>query len=171
MEELYKWVDGYESLYQISNLGNVKSFIQNKDGKILKSSLDSKQYYFVVFYKNKKGRTQRIHRLIANAFLPKVQGKDIINHIDGDTKNNRLDNLEWCTHKENIIHAVKIGLKKPSELQKEVTRMRSKKKCMDIQTGIIYDSLKEACEATNEKHQLNIQRIHEKSKRVRFVYL
>lgn len=171
MQEIYKWVNGYESLYQISNYGNVKSFIIYPNGKLLKPCLDSKNYLYVVFYKDKKGKTQRIHRLIALAFLPKVEGKEIINHIDGDRVNNAITNLEWCTHKENMVHAVATGLKKPSELQKEVTRQRSKKKCMDITTGIIYDSLKEACEATNEKHQRNIQRIHEKSKRQRFVYL
>jgi hypothetical protein len=166
-----KIIEGYDGNYAVTIDGKIISYVKYTEGKVLKPSLDTKKYYFVILYKNRKPKAHRVHRLIACAFLPKIEGKEMINHIDGNRVNNKITNLEWCTHKENMVHAVATGLKKPSALQKEVTRQRSKKRCVDLQTGIIYDSLKEACEATNEKHQRNIQRIFEKSKRQRFNYI
>ena len=166
-----KSIYGYNDMYKITINGEVISYVQSPNGKKLKPSLDSRGYYFVVLYKNKKPKCCRVHRLIAEAFISKIEGKDFVNHIDGNSKNNSITNLEWCTHQENIKHAVRIGLKKPSELQKKITSERSKKPCIDLQTGIMYNSLKEACEATNEKHSTNIQRICEKSKKQRFAYL
>ena len=111
--EKWKNILGFDGNYQISNYGNVKSFINNI---ILKPSIASKrnnkQGYKVV---NLKGKLYYIHRLVAEAFIPNIANKPQINHIDGNKLNNKVDNLEWCTNSENIKHAYKIGLKEYKE--------------------------------------------------------
>lgn len=120
MVEEWKDIYGYEGLYQVSNLGRVKSLPRDTKNqyafqeRILKPSIDKDGYEIVGFGK----KLHKVHRLVANAFIPKISGKEIINHKDGNKRNNYVNNLEWCTTQENIIHAVKTGLfvaKKGSE--------------------------------------------------------
>ncbi len=121
MVEVWKDISGYEDLYQVSNFGRVrrlKGFICVNDfkrnrayikvigEKVLKQFSDNNGYMTI----NLHGKRFRVHRLVANAFIPKIKGKNIINHIDGNKANNYVYNLEWCSYKENSIHAVKIGL-------------------------------------------------------------
>lgn len=117
--EVWKDVKGYEGLYQVSSEGNLKSLdrISNfngdlgiRKGKKLKLSETNDGYYRNQLYKNGKRENFYIHRLVAKAFIPKVDGKFHINHIDGNPKNNRVENLEWCTPKENTAHAYQNGL-------------------------------------------------------------
>lgn len=111
--EKWKNILGFDGNYQISNYGNVKSFINNiilKPG--IASKRNNKQGYKVV---NLKGKLYYIHRLVAEAFIPNIANKPQINHIDGNKLNNKVDNLEWCTNSENIKHAYKIGLKEYKE--------------------------------------------------------
>ena len=111
-KEIWKDIKGYEGIYQISNLGNVKS-LQRIDSnnhlvkeKILKSSSNGigKGYLWVKL--GRKGKKEKIHRLVAKAFIPNPNNKKEVNHIDGNTHNNKVDNLEWVTHKENCLHCV-----------------------------------------------------------------
>ncbi len=124
-----KWADieGYEGIYQISNKGRIKSlsrkirygkgFSVSKE-KIRKPAQDRNGYYVVILRKNGSVKRMYIHRLVANAFLDKVEGKGIINHKDGKPKNNEVENLEWCNYKENLIHAFKNKLNKnPIEIK------------------------------------------------------
>lgn len=120
MQEIWKDVKGYEGLYQVSNLGNVKSksrVVNNRKiiGKILTPADTSKGYLGVSLYKNGSKKTASIHKLVAIAFIPKVKNKPQINHKDGDKHNNKVDNLEWCNGSENLKHAFELGLKKPSK--------------------------------------------------------
>lgn len=105
MNEIWKDVVGYEGIYQISNFGNVKSLgnDKSKKEKILKKRLGTKNYYMVGLTKNKKQITKDIHQLVAESFLNhKPCGlKLVVNHIDFNTKNNNLNNLEIITHREN----------------------------------------------------------------------
>jgi hypothetical protein len=78
--------------------------------KLRKPVLSSKGYYYVMLSPFRK--TISVHRLIALTFLPVVENKTEVNHIDGDKLNNRVENLEWCTRSENQFHAYRIGLKK-----------------------------------------------------------
>jgi hypothetical protein len=124
MIEIWKDIQGYEGLYQISNLGNVKSLsrewkvgyggIGRNKTKILTPRLDrskkGRYYLRIKISKNGKEKIFLIHRLIAEAFIPNLKNKPQINHIDGDTLNNSINNLEWCTPSENMKHAFKIGL-------------------------------------------------------------
>lgn len=121
MEEIWKDVVDYKNIYEVSNFGNIRS----KEGKvtysdlhgkrvwkqrILKQKTDKDGYKRVELWKNKKQKTWLVHRLVANAFLQKEDGKDIINHIDGQPSNNNVSNLEWCNYQENLIHAFKNDL-------------------------------------------------------------
>jgi len=98
--------------YLIDTLGNVHSIKRNgTKGGILKPTISSNGYYVVMLSPSRK--PTKVHRLVAEAFIPNDYNKPFINHIDGNKLNNTIDNLEWCTSKENAIHAHRIGLAKP----------------------------------------------------------
>lgn len=110
-EEIWKDIKGYEGYYQISNNGCIKS---SKTNKIMSSTKDTKGYYKITLSKNGKCKTLRVHRIIAEAFVDKIEGKDFINHIDGDRGNNLINNLEWVSKSENAIHSYVILKNKTS---------------------------------------------------------
>lgn len=110
MSEEWRPINGFEGLYEISSYGRVKSFKSHPSGKILKTSLDSNGYPKISLSKNGAKKDATVHRLVAETYLPRVDGKTCVNHIDGNKANNRLDNLEWCTYSENIKHALRTGL-------------------------------------------------------------
>ena len=99
MKEVWKEIEGHGG-YMVSNYGNVKSLSFNKTGveKILTPCVDKKGYLFVSLH----GKQLRVHRLVALAFLPREEGKDIINHKDENKQNNAVWNLEWCTPSYNL---------------------------------------------------------------------
>jgi len=107
MEEEWKDVPGYEGLYSISDLGNVKSTYSNK---ILKPSIDRYEYCRFSATKNKKQKTLRIHRLVGELFIPNPNNLPQLNHKDGVKAHNWKDNLEWSTDADNKLHAYSIGL-------------------------------------------------------------
>jgi len=123
MDEIWKAVIGYEKLYQVSNIGNVKSFVcgynfNTKEikfrtiPKILNHNIQSGHGYLTVMLcRDGEQKRKRIHRLVAEAFIP---NKNIelthINHIDGNKKNNCYDNLEWTNNSRNQKHAYANGL-------------------------------------------------------------
>ncbi len=118
MEEIWKDVADYEGLYQISNLGNVKScrreIYRPLTGKcILKEKSLAKNlhkwYYMVTMCKLGVHDRRLIHRMVAQHFVPNPFNKPQVNHIDHNPLNNRFDNLEWTTQAENIQHAIKNG--------------------------------------------------------------
>ena len=104
-----KWADikGYEGLYQISSYGRVKSL--NKKGGNGKNQkeqlmrLSKRKYLTISLCKNSKYETFNVHRLVAEAFIPNPQNLKYVNHIDYDKYNNKVDNLEWCTARENSL--------------------------------------------------------------------
>lgn len=106
MEEIWKDVVGYEGLYQVSNLGRVKS-LRSKRSKDGIMSLGKKQGYSVIIVPNGKSRKMLlVHRLVAQAFIPNPENKPHIDHINGDRKDNRVENLRWCTPLENMNNPI-----------------------------------------------------------------
>ena len=89
--------------YMVANLGNVKRLGNNKSRKekILKLEKNKGNYLHVVLSKNGKRKTCKVHRLVAFAFIPKIEGKTHVDHIDGNRQNNNVNNLRWCTIAEN----------------------------------------------------------------------
>ena len=115
-EELWKDIEGYEGLYQVSNRGRVRSFLM-KNGRglssiphILMAKIDKYGYEKYNLRKNGVTKTFTAHRLVAKAFIHNLGNKDTINHIDGNKRNNNVFNLEWASVKENIHHAYRTGL-------------------------------------------------------------
>lgn len=114
-QEIWKDIIGYEGLYQVSNLGRIKSFQSNRGirsyDNILKLQKTNRKYLYVVLYKNKIGKIYTIHKLVMLTFkLNEKFDYKQVNHIDGYKENNYIDNLEWCTASENIQHAYDKGL-------------------------------------------------------------
>lgn len=104
--EIWRDVVGYEGVYEVSDYGRVRS-----KEKYLKQT-NSKGYKSVTLKKDENRRQYRVHRLVGFAFIPNPDNKPYINHIDGVKDNNKVENLEWCTQKENIRHAIDTGLMK-----------------------------------------------------------
>ena len=100
MEEIWKDIDGYEGRYIISNYGNIKSKKTNKNVYFS----NSKKYKRVLLSKDGKAKGYSVHRLVAQNFIPNPNNYPCVNHLDCDGRNNRVDNLEWCTYKENNNH-------------------------------------------------------------------
>ena len=110
-DEIWKPIKDYENEYEISNYGEVKSLARNTTkGKILKSFLQN-GYLRVMLSKNNKKRWYSIHRLVAETFILNSENKPQINHKDGNKLNNHVDNLEWCTASENIVHSINNKLR------------------------------------------------------------
>ena len=101
MKEIWKDVEDYEGLYQVSNLGRVKSSYTNR---ILKGRKHTHGYLMVNLYKNSNVSNKMIHRLVAQAFIPNPENKPQVNHVDEDKTNNVVSNIEWMTATENINH-------------------------------------------------------------------
>lgn len=121
------WVDisGYEGLYQVSPLGKVRSLDRSTDqlnafgtrskhtykGRVLKPRAAKNGYLYVHLCKEGRKATKKIHRLVAETLIPREEVGLEVNHCDGNKLNNRVSNLEWCTSRDNKLHAISTGLK------------------------------------------------------------
>lgn len=131
MVEIWRDIEGYENLYQVSNLGRVKSLNYNHTGKekIMKAKKD-KGYLRVQLYKDGKPKFYSVHRLVATSFLPNPNNLSQVNHIDEDKSNNIVDNLEWCSAKYNSNYGTRI--------QRIVEK--NNKQVLCVETGVVYPS-------------------------------
>lgn len=141
-------MNGYEGLYQISNLGRVKSLpklMTNGKGnyyrkeRILKPITQDAGYFTVTLYKDRKDTMYYIHKLVAEAFIPNLNNLPIINHKDEDKHNNRVDNLEWCTDEYNLNY----GIRNKSISEAMINNPLQSKPVICVETGIIYPSMQE----------------------------
>lgn len=130
MNEIWKEIEGFEGRYEVSNLGrirtvkNIQRFWSKTSGewkleeriiatnKIRKSFKNNSGYLRVGLKDKDKLKTCLVHQLVAQAFIPNLENKKNVNHINGDKTDNRVENLEWVTQKENMKHAVQTGLSK-----------------------------------------------------------
>lgn len=148
--EIWKEIEGYKG-YEISTLGNIKSFKRYKEGKLMKQNLNWSAYPMINLYKNGKNKVHSVHRLVAQAFIPNPENKRTVNHINGIKTDNRVENLEWATDSENNKHAYSTKLRVYTDKQRKTAIKNGKKSTkpvIDTSTGKIYKSLKEAAEST-----------------------
>ncbi|OPZ22220.1 MAG: NUMOD4 motif protein [bacterium ADurb.BinA186] len=118
-QEIWKDVEGYPG-YSVSNLGRVFSPKREDSmgrpirgsGHMLKYSI-VRGYFYIGLSKDGKSKMHRVHRLVASAFIPNPNNYPTVNHIDGNKFNNCSENLEWASHKQNVLHAITTGLRKP----------------------------------------------------------
>lgn len=162
--EEWKDIPGYEGLYQASTLGRVKrlSGYQCKKERILNGTMNKDGYISVHLRKNGTEKCLKMHRVIAATFLENPLNKETVNHIDCDKTNNRLDNLEWATYKEQGEHAARHGRVNITEYQKNCVRAALQKRVYQytLSGEFIqeYESVKKAAETVGCKHN-NISRV------------
>lgn len=166
MGERWKDIKSYEGMYQVSDLGRVKS-LHNGKVRILRYGNNGNGYLFVNLSKNNKVTNFYIHRLVAQYFLCNPENLPEVNHKDENSLNNNVNNLEWCTHKYNINyreHNLRmaeslIGKKLSQETKQKMSAIRKgrntgannshAKKIICINTGVVYNTALEAKEKTN----------------------
>ena len=121
MSEVWVDIPDFEGLYQVSNIGRVRSLdrvVTYKDGRkckhkgrVLKPYINNKGYEYLTLSNDGRGNTKTVHRLVLEAFKPHVNMSDLeVNHMDGNKLNNHLTNLEWLTRRDNLLHAHSTGL-------------------------------------------------------------
>ena len=133
IDEIWKPIIGFDGKYDVSNLGNVRNATR---GNILKPNKNMFGYAQYCLRMNGKGHSKRGHRLVAEAFIPNPNELPQVNHIDGNKMNNKVDNLEWVTDKENVQHALANGLRKTVSVR-------------IIETGQIFESMDACAKAIN----------------------
>lgn len=141
LEEVWRDITEYEGFYQVSTLGRVKN---SRSGRILKGRKTRNGYLKVDLCKNGKPKSYLVHRLVAQAFIPNPQNKPEVNHIDEDKENNYVENLEWCTAKENINYGTRT--------------LRISKPIICVETGIEYCGVRE-CARQIGLNQSNITKV------------
>ena len=147
MEEIFKNIYGYEGLYQISNLGRVKSlnYRCTKKEKVLKPCKNTNGYLQVHLYKDSENKYMLVHRLVADAFISNPYNLSDVNHKDEDKTNNCVSNLEWCTREYNCNFGSRNerSAKSRSKLLTGVYNTKLSKSVRCIETNQIFPSTME----------------------------
>jgi len=146
--EIWKDIDGYVGIYQISNLGNSK----NKKEKILRPK-NNKKYKQVALNKNGKKKFFFVHRLVAKAFIDNPKQLNEVNHKNENTTDNRVENLEWCNHKYNVNYGtrnIKTALKNGKEVcqfDKEGNLLKTFKstRSAERECNILHQNISDCC--------------------------
>ena len=141
MDESWKPVSGFESYYLVSTYGNVRSLdracnhkdgtVTRRSGRLLKLSLRA-GYPFVHLCSAERRYQAHVHRLVAEAFIARPEGCNVVNHIDGNKLNNRTDNLEWTTFKGNAEHAARTGLFRPAKGESAAMSLLTEEQVLEI---------------------------------------
>lgn len=168
MQEIWKDIDGFS--YQISNAGRIKSlgrdipYVDGRTGKlckrwsrerILKSSVGTSGYPTTHIYTDEPIRhTVMIHRLVAEYFISKIEGKVFVNHIDGNKTNNLASNLEWVTFSENILHAIDTGLLRKRGEDSNFAKL-TEQQVKEIISLRKYDPKKYSCKVISGRYHIS----------------
>jgi len=170
MVEEWKDIIGYEGMYQISNLGNIKTverIIMRGDGKPLHIHecyrtyvLDNKGYYRTTLYNINK-HSIKVHREVAKAFIPNPDTKAQVNHLNGIKTDNRANNLEWCSNADNMYHAQINGL--VAQMPKSVIQLtmsgefvaKYNSLCDAEKAGFRASNISAICNKTPNKNRIN----------------
>ena len=147
--EIWKDIEGYEGLYQVSNKGRVKSF--HGKGRIMKPGTHPLGYKVVPLTKDGETNTKQVHRLVAQAFIPNPENLPVINHKDENPSNNNVENLEWCTQKYNLNYGTCQERKKKTRAENKVRKERGWLAKFDLLTYEIVDVFKNEFEAAQEQ--------------------
>ena len=142
MIEEWREVFGYDILFEVSNVGEVRTKHHGKKGyqkeyRIIAPVDNGSGYLKINVPQNNKQKTVYIHKLVAEAFVPNPEGLSEVNHIDENKNNNSADNLEWCTHKYNCQYGTR----------NERTAQKRMKRVMCNETNVVFESLEEAAKA------------------------
>ena len=159
MNEIWKDIEGFEGLYQVSNFGNVKCLEHKCPGRykdkprtvkehLMKQTKGNKGYMYVILSNCDRGKTFLVHRLVAKAFIPNPDNNPVVNHKDENKENNSVENLEWCTslynntyndihlRRKHYVHTYEYDLDKIAEivrgLKKSIEDFRIKYPEIDI---------------------------------------
>jgi len=181
IKEIWKIIEGSE-YYMVSNLGNVRSldkiiYRKNRGGKpLLKHGVDIKKqmhidgYYQLRVIIDGVFQTRKVHRLVAMAFIPNPLKLATVNHINGNKLDNRVDNLEWASNLDNLLHAHKTGLMPRKISDKQILEIRSKyihrvytMKMLSIEYGVARATIgdiinKDRRKFLRDKRKINLQK-------------
>ena len=158
MKEVWKDVKGFEGYYIVSNFGRVKT-VERLDTnnhvvkeRIKSTSLTKDGYVKIRLVANGKDVTTRVHRLVAEAFIPNPYNKKTVNHIDGDKTNNCVDNLEWADRSEQLYHAYNSGLRKSKQGSDNTNSKLSKEEVEEIRHTFIKSDREFGASALGRKY-------------------
>ena len=123
-QEQWKPIQEFNGEYEVSNLGRVRSMKQygGQIGRIMPQTKQHHGYHAVMFWMNNNAYCRKVHRLVAEAFIPNPDNLKEVNHIDGNHDNNQVSNLEWITHQANVQHSFDTGIKQPHRWTAEERR-------------------------------------------------
>lgn len=147
MTEIWLSVKGYEGLYEVSNIGNVRRV----GGKLLSPKPGKLGYKIVSLSMNGYFKKYLVHRLVAEAFITNPDDKPYVNHLDGNKANNRVDNLEWATPSENIQHAYDNELRTPIRGENNSQCKLTDEDILWIKTHVIKGDKDFGCKAIAKK--------------------
>lgn len=152
---MWKVIKGYEGLYEVSDEGEIRSvdhLISNNGHPVITKGVMKRArkkgngYWVVDLWKDGVKKTRHVHRLVAEAFIDNPENKETVNHIDGNPSNNKSDNLEWATYREQNIHFYQHGLKSNENINKAVKAMNKAqaKQVLCVETNAVYQSANDA---------------------------
>ena len=165
--EIWKDIDGYEGLYQVSNKGRIKSLysVTNNEERIIKQQTNHNGYNTVYLSINGKRRKFVVHRLVAMMFIPNIENKPCVDHINTIRNDNNVENLRWVTHKENCNNELtkehmakargrgyttkKKGYVTSDEIRVKISRSMGGHRILCVTTGEIFETVSEASRKYN----------------------